>query len=279
MGFKTNLFCGVATMALFATQSYADGIFDPDGELPAVSGVNGKLEGAGGFFDDEGRVSATGSLTLPIGHDFGAQVDGRVADYGGDFAGGVAGHLFMRDPSAYLLGASAMYQSVDSNDIFRIGPEVELYLGQFSIEFWGGYEDSDAYDGEFFATGDLAWYPGDNFRISAGYTRTITLDAFQAGAEWMPQLGLGIPLSLFVNAQVGENNYESVWAGIRFYFGSAPDKSLIRRHREDDPSHKFDKLERIDECDPVILADAIADSCGNPIGKAPPPKATLPSPE
>ena len=38
--------------------------------------------------------------------------------------------------------------------------------------------------------------------------------------------------SLFVEGRAGD--YTGVWGGLRFYFGQS-DKSLIRRHREDDP--------------------------------------------
>lgn len=36
--------------------------------------------------------------------------------------------------------------------------------------------------------------------------------------------------------RVGEDSYHGVWGGVRFYFGQK-DKTLIRRHREDDPTN------------------------------------------
>ena len=41
--------------------------------------------------------------------------------------------------------------------------------------------------------------------------------------------------ALFAEGRIGEDDYHGVWGGIRFYFGQK-DKSLIRRHREDDPT-------------------------------------------
>ena len=38
--------------------------------------------------------------------------------------------------------------------------------------------------------------------------------------------------SLFVEGRAGE--YTGVWGGLKMYFGKS-DKTLIRRHREDDP--------------------------------------------
>ena len=44
----------------------------------------------------------------------------------------------------------------------------------------------------------------------------------------------GLPVSLTLDGQVGEDGYTSVMAGVSLYFGGE-DTSLIRRHREDDP--------------------------------------------
>ena len=41
--------------------------------------------------------------------------------------------------------------------------------------------------------------------------------------------------SLFVEGRAGENNFHGISGGVRFYFGQK-DKTLIRRHREDDPT-------------------------------------------
>lgn len=37
----------------------------------------------------------------------------------------------------------------------------------------------------------------------------------------------------FAEGRISENDYEGIWCGVTFYIGD--DKSLIRRHREDDP--------------------------------------------
>jgi hypothetical protein len=42
--------------------------------------------------------------------------------------------------------------------------------------------------------------------------------------------------SLFAEGRIGEEDYGSVLGGIRIAFG-AGEKSLIRRHREDDPTN------------------------------------------
>jgi hypothetical protein len=40
--------------------------------------------------------------------------------------------------------------------------------------------------------------------------------------------------SAFVEARTGEGQFNGVWGGLKVYFGQK-DKSLMRRHREDDP--------------------------------------------
>lgn len=252
MGSKHNLLCGVAMAALSTSGAFAADL-DFTGSpkaLPAVSGLNGKLSGSGGIVNGDGRGAATGTLTVPLGFDFGAQIDGAIGGFDGDTSGGIAGHLFTRDPSSYLFGAAAMYQAIGNNDIFRIGPEVEIYLDRFSIEAMAGYEDADNGGDDLFFAGDLAFYPDDNLRISAGYSRSLGIDVAQFGLEWMPNIDFFLPVSVFSQVQVGEGNFESVWAGIRIYFSGDRNKSLIRRHREDDPQDRFQQLERSGEDDP-----------------------------
>jgi endosialidase-like protein len=38
----------------------------------------------------------------------------------------------------------------------------------------------------------------------------------------------------FIEGRIGENDFDGIWGGLRFYFGQK-DKTLIQRHRQDDP--------------------------------------------
>ncbi|MGR3291066.1 MAG: hypothetical protein ACU0C9_07700, partial [Paracoccaceae bacterium] len=56
---------------------------------------------------------------------------------------------------------------------------------------------------------------------------------------------------------IGKDDFVSVWAGLRVYLG-AEDKTLIRRHREDDPRNwlandlfDFDKCSIAEGCTPL----------------------------
>ena len=259
----------------------------------AVSGFNGKFEGAGGYFEDDGS-SADGrghgalTFTMPLGCDLGFQIDTAFGTLGGREAGGVGAHLFTRDPSSYLFGAYASYSAIDNftltNDIFRVGAEGEFYLEQFSFEGLAGYEDADIGSKDWFGQFTAAFYATDNIRVAAGYRHFLSVDAGVASVEWQPQ-GLGVPVSLFVEGQVGSNSHASVFGGFRFHFG-AGDKSLKRRHREDDPVNPLMNL-LATTCTGVFpagsgfvidgitskdgIVSAYTDSCGNSVGTSPPP--------
>lgn len=54
------------------------------------------------------------------------------------------------------------------------------------------------------------------------------------GGEFqLPQTLLDHGVSNFAEHRIGEDDYKGIWAGARIYLGDS--KSLLRRHREDDP--------------------------------------------
>ena len=53
-----------------------------------------------------------------------------------------------------------------------------------------------------------------------------------AGAEYLLHVR-GTAVSLFGEGRIGEDDYKAAFGGLRVYFGQR-DKTLIRRHREDD---------------------------------------------
>jgi hypothetical protein len=232
---------------------------DYDSSYPsacAVSGVNGKIEAAGGATDLgdgddwDGAFRGIGSVSFPLGCMFGAQIDAGVLDNGEDTGVGLAGHLFLRDPTSHLIGVAVNYQSNDGDHVLRVGPEVELYLGNVSIEAWAGFEDPDDGDNDFFAAVDAGYYVMEDFRLSIGWRHSFDVDAARIGAEYLTT-ALDTPMSVFAEGTFGEDDYTSVMGGVRFYFG-APNKSLMSRHREDDPSPKFFDIVGEDNPPPVI---------------------------
>ncbi len=210
----------------------------------AVSGPNGKIEGAGGsihanddpinnFFDnDQGsRYHAAGSISVPFDCDFGLQIDGLVGHLADESTWGVGGHLFTRDPANHLFGVYGEYSEIGNNSITRLAVEGELYLDQITWSGIAGVEDSDLTNSEFFGAAQLGFYATDNLQLSVGVTHFLESTAATVGAEWQQE---GSNVSLFAQAAFGDGDYSTVYGGVRVYFGGEQ-KSLIRRHREDDP--------------------------------------------
>ena len=211
------------------------GVIDPC----AVSGFNAKAEAAGGYYKARansgsrkgGRAHGALSVTFPLGCTFGFQADGAIGTLAGKTTGGIAGHLFVRNPTSYLLGVYGEYSAVGKNDIWRIGGEAEVYLDRVTFSAIGGFEDSQRTKPDAFASLTLSFYATDNFRLYGGFRHFLKISAGAVGAEWQFD---ATPISLFAEGQFGTKRHASVMAGLRFHFG-AGDKSLIRRHREDDP--------------------------------------------
>ncbi len=247
MSFKTKLGFGASTFTyaifLSLTPGQAADVAAPVDSC-AISGFNAKTSASGGFYQSDasngGRIQGDASLSMPLGCWLGLQMDAGFGDLAGDEAGGVAAHLFTRDPNQYLLGAYAGYSAVDSNEILRVGAEAQLYVNNLSFEVLAGYEEADDQGKGFFTASNIAFYPTDDLRLSVGYKHFLDVDAATAGLEWQVG-GLGVPVSLFASGAVGDNDYASVFGGITFYFGGE-EKSLIRRHREDDPSNEVMNL-------------------------------------
>jgi hypothetical protein len=252
--------------------------------LPAVDGINGKAEifgGASNFHNYDvrnfhnfthpyatrnnwrGGGGGIGSLSAPLGHDFGVQVDAIVAPWNNRIATGGGAHLFWRDPAKGLVGVygSGLYWS-GAGGVFigRAAGEGEAYFGPFTVKglvgaefgrrssqassaygvtpFGAPYLAFDWYDTRtrFFDKVSLNYYALDNLKLSVGHIYTGGRHAATLGAEYLlpPTLGGGVVASAFVEGRVGERNAHAVMGGVRIYFGNS-DKTLIRRHREDDP--------------------------------------------
>ncbi len=235
------------TAAILAAPHPIVAYADDYGSGPAVSGFNTKFSAEGGAFDGKGSGLLQGSLTMPLGHAYGLQFDAALGTIDSKAMGGGAAHLFTRDPSSYLFGFYGSFHTWDSIDISRFAVEGELYRGRFTLSGIAGWEsvnvpstkgglavlNSD--DDHVFTELNLSYYPRDNMRLTAGY-RYVDEKSFGAAEfEYLSQWR-GTPMSVFANGNVGESGDTRITAGIRFYLGAEQNKSLIRRHREDDPA-------------------------------------------
>jgi hypothetical protein len=232
-----------ADLILMSPEPVADQYVDL--VLPAVSGINGKLElDFGGITDPESATfRAAGSLSVPIGERFGVQGDVSIGNIDDSWSFGGALHAFTRDPSSYLLGVTAGVVVADGSRLAAIGPEAELYLDRVSLEGWAGWAAIDYEDvlmpdeSGFFAIGDVAWYPTDDWRLSIGGASILGRESLKLATEYQ-FAGLGFPLSGTGEVRAYDTGAWSAKIGIKGYFGGDPDKSLIDRHRQDDPPNR-----------------------------------------
>jgi len=233
----------------------------------AVDGINGKVEGFGGSFAKNGFYGAAGSLSVPLADQFGLQVDAGAGSFGTRFLGAVGGHLFSRDPSKGLIGVYGDYTHWDQYGgvhVGHVGVEGEAYLGRWSLTGVAGVESGNNNAGttttvttifgpgtlstttgnlenktRFFDRVSVNYYFTDNWKGSVGHRYMGGKNALALGTEYAFAGSRGILSSLFVEGRIGEgsSNY-GAWGGLRVYFGNS-DKTLIRRHREDDPAGDF----------------------------------------
>ena len=83
-----------------------------------------------------------------------------------------------------------------------------------------------------------AYYVTDNFKLLIGHLYQSGHHGLRLGAEHGFALGGGRMASLFAEALFAERGSTTVLPGLRVYFGQH-DKTLIDRHRQDDPSNLF----------------------------------------
>jgi hypothetical protein len=215
-------------------------------DLPAVSAFNGKIEAGGGFADLKG-ISGTGqfyggaAFSVPLGERFGFQADLTVNRALHNTSIGGAAHLFTRDPSSYLLGAYGGVADVGPANLAFLGGEAELYAGNVSVELLGGYmnvkPNGRSHQDKAFAIADFGYYATDNFRLTLGASSVAGFESGHAGFEYMLD---STPFSITGDVRAGESGFVAASIGGAFYFGgNEASKSLIRRHREDDPRIRF----------------------------------------
>jgi hypothetical protein len=242
-------------LTLLAISAHAADLYTKAPPMPgctqAVDGLNGKVGGYGGTFNDKTLYGGEGSFSLPLGCEFGLQVDGAGGSFDNNSIFAVGGHAFWRNPGIGLLGVYGSFSrwnefgGVTAN---HVGPEAEWYLGRWTIQGVAGVEFGSSASGQvgtniltfdiatrFFDQINFAYYLNDNLKVFVGHRYLGGKNAVAVGGEWGVPLGGGAMGSLFAEGRFGEDNTSGVWGGIRFYFGQK-DKSLIRRHREDDPN-------------------------------------------
>ena len=208
-----------------------------------------------------GSAGGAGAVSAPIGSNFGVQLEGLVTHLAGRPVAGLGGHFFWRDPSKGLLGvytSGTYFGGIGGIGVARAAVEGEAYLGRFTIEGMVGAETGrkrfdtygvtgvslinvpfygvNYYDMKtrFFDKFNISYYALDNLKLTVGQIYTGGKIMGTVGAEYLFPIAKGTAGALFANAHIGARGTADVRAGFKIYFGRS-DKTLIRRHREDDP--------------------------------------------
>jgi len=230
----------------------------PQQPLPAVDGINGKIAGYGGGENgSNGFYGTVGSLSIPLAQQWGLQLDGNLGSNSGSGYHSGAAHLFWRDPSIALFGAYVSYLHDNgtenavlghiSDNTARFAAEGEYYLNRWTVKGLAGVETVSinsnvvplSVPNRFFDHASIGYYVTDNFELSAGHAYTFGTHFLTLKAEHGFALGGGRMASLFAHGWVGEGGNNGALAGLRIYFGQR-DKSLMDRHRQDDPTNYSD---------------------------------------
>lgn len=218
--------------------------------LPAVDGTNWKFGGLGGSLADRTLAAGTGSVSIPLGGQYGMQFDGALGSYDSRFLGAAGAHLFWRDPTRGLVGLYGSYthwSKYGGVDAGQVAAEGEIYFGRFTIQGIAGVEFGNSTSGvagnlietfdvktRFFDKINFAYYFTDDLKGFVGHRYVGGRNALALGGEAAFRINGPMMGSLFVEGRIGEGDYHGVWGGLRVYLGRS-DKTLIRRNREDDP--------------------------------------------
>lgn len=279
---STTALCPIVGLLLCSDVAYAADSYTKApvaGALaPAVDGINGKIDSFGGSIATRSLYGAEGVLSVPLGGRYGLQVDGSAGSFGHRGFASTAGHLFWRDPSVGLLGGYASYMHWNAYggvNLAQYGAEAAWYAGRWTLEGVAGVESGSRktdISGGYTTTIDLdtrgfdriaaSYYVNDNLKLSVGHLYTGGRNALSLGGEWGFGFGGGRMGALFAEGRIGEAGNNGVWGGLKVYFGQR-EKSLIRRHREDDPPASADTL--------FGIVNSITGSSSSSFTPAPPP--------
>ncbi len=210
---------------------------------PAVSGVNGKLDANYGAINRSSTRGIGGTISVPLGHRFGAQFDGNYQHGFSTNIYGLGTHFFARDPSKGLIGlAFSGTISQKFTDVI-VGVESEYYFKKVTLGAVAGWDNYDSHVATTFpglathqnfvaARVYAAIYPMDDLMVRIEYQSRFNHNFYMAHVEWQTPVN---GVAVFADGGVGENGYAHLMGGVRVYFGGI--KPLKDRHRKDDPSN------------------------------------------
>ncbi len=195
-----------------------------------TAGGAGQRSGFAGF--------GGGEFAMPLGHDFGAQLDGELGGFQGGGGGDATLHLFRGDPATGLFGPLINYTALADAGYLRAAAEVQFYWKDFTFYGNGGYQWADSgvnlnVDSGIVGCGYVAFYPMDSLMLLAGGGGGAGEFGGFGQIEWQPFEHRDPGATLFVEAIAGNDESAAAFAGFRYHFGAG--NSLEMRHRHELP--------------------------------------------
>lgn len=234
---------------------------------PAVEAFNGKISVEGGRYGNTSGSVLGGSVTAPLGHAFGVQIDAGTGRYLNSNYRGFGSHTFWRNPSIGLVGFTALSAKLGSDTQRRAGLEAEAYLTNFSIRLRAGRQTGTVENGGYGGV-QGRWYATPNLALTLGNEDAPGQNTTKLGIEWQPGSSSAPGLAFFAEHENTTDSRNRTVVGLRYYFGS--NKTLIKRHRTDDPDTLLPD-------GPTGLITAVRNRAAA-AAAAPPPKTIIPNP-
>lgn len=223
---RQHWFCAYVLIGAFSlaimisTAASAQEVEAPSNTQPAVDGANGELL-FGGLFGDGDAYGATGSFAVPLGHQYGLQLDGVAVKLDSSNSDNVdiletGFHFFWRDPSKDLLGIVAGYVNLGNGlnaDFYQGGVEGALYLGRMPIASIAGVTGGDVIDNDFFVRTMVSHYPTDDISLQLGYAYQNENGSLLYGGAFAFNTQSGIAPSLYLSEKLREGGDNFVETG------------------------------------------------------------------
>lgn len=204
-------------------------------QKPSVDGLNFKTSVISGVIGGYSNHMFIASVALPIPFipSLGVQLDLGIGRYRKDYTSAASGlHVFYRDPNSGLIGVYGDWGYVDNEHGGRVGLEFSSYQDRWSVDILAGVQFGQHFLTEFVDEVDVTYYFTDNFKGSIGHRLMSRGHVANVAVEYAPTNN---GWSVYGEAEIGEDDYDAVWGGLRYSFGSSSGKSLIERDRQSDP--------------------------------------------
>lgn len=210
----------------------------PSQPAVAVDALNFEFSVLGGAYQRNVLGTAsnamfTGSVATPIPGfaNFGAQLDGAVGIYDGNFTSAAGGlHLFYRNEKG-LIGIYGDWAYTNPEHGGRVGTEISSYHDRWSIDALIGLQFGQHFESEFIDEVDISYYATDDFRVSVGHRLTSRGNVGNISFEHLLNDQGFDGISVFGEIEAGEDNYVGGFGGIRYAFGGNTN-TLIERDRQ-----------------------------------------------